>query len=73
MSKNPKTKTLEKCSWETLNAILMASTEKECVDLLELEKTYSRRKMFLLRIHSRINALRAARERVELIIVSEKK
>lgn len=53
-------------SWNVLNESLMEMDEKTCVSLLNEEKNGRARKQFLKRIHSRINFLRAKRERVEL-------
>lgn len=52
--------------WEELNTLVMSLGEVECSTLLEVERTGRRRLMWLLRIHSRINRLRAIREREEL-------
>jgi len=59
-------------TWIDLNEALTELGEDECAKLLEREKTTKRRKQILLRIHSRINKLRAARERLELIGISQK-
>lgn len=56
----------ELSSWDALNAALMKTDEQTCLDLLEQELAGRRRTMFALRIHSRINKLRADRERAEL-------
>ena len=53
-------------SWEGLNETIMKLGEPECHSLLNAERTGRRRVGFLLRIHSRINKLRADRERTEL-------
>lgn len=53
-------------SWNALNAKLMKSTEKESEALLKEELAGRKRTMFVKRIHSRINKLRAIRERAEL-------
>lgn len=58
----------ELISWEALNdAIMKAETEEECAKLLKQELRGRKRKQFALRIHSRLNKLRAARERVEIL------
>lgn len=54
-------------TWATLNEALKNATEEECWALLENEKKTARRAQFMMRIHSRANKLRAARERLELV------
>lgn len=54
-------------SWNALNATLMNSGEQDCVDLLAEEVEGRNRTKFKQRIHSRINKLRADREREELL------
>ena len=54
-------------TWTGLNAVIMTLGEEPCAALLRRERENRRRKQFMLRIHSRINALRAKREREELI------
>lgn len=49
-----------------LQAYVMLIDEAQCEVLLEREKASRRRLSFMLRIHSRINYLRAHRERIEL-------
>jgi hypothetical protein len=53
-------------SWEALNTALLLATEETAVYLLEAELEGARRPTFARRIHSRINKLRADRERREL-------
>lgn len=54
-------------TWEGLNAALMATESEVWVRcLLEAERRGRNRARVLHRIHSRINRLRAARERREL-------
>jgi len=53
-------------SWISLNTKLQTASEKDSESLLNEELLDRRRKQFLLRIHSRINKLRAARERAQL-------
>jgi hypothetical protein len=53
-------------TWVGLNAELTTANEDRCNDLLKKELAGRRRLMFLLRIHSRLNKERAARERLEL-------
>jgi hypothetical protein len=58
-----------KMRWDELNAALRGTKdEAECRRLIELElRSGAPRKMFVLRAHSRLNKLRAARERRELL------
>ena len=60
-------------SWEALNTHLLNVGEKECLRLLAAERAGDRRLTFLLRIHSRLNKIRAQRERKELEIVARVK
>jgi hypothetical protein len=53
-------------SWVNLNAALNLASETYSQSLLKEELAGRCRKQFLLRIHSRINKLRADRERDEL-------
>lgn len=53
-------------TWVLLNATVATLDEDGCVQLLAQEKNGKRRRMFLLRIHSRLNKVRADRERAEL-------
>ena len=54
-------------TWRTLNDYIMASSLDECRELLQLELEGRCRKQFVLRIHHRINKLRLAKERDELM------
>lgn len=54
-------------AWTDLNEILLQSDLETSIKLLESERAGRRRKQFMLRIHSRINKLRAADERGKLI------
>ena len=54
-------------NWATLNQALMAGDLALAERLLEEEKKGQQRKMFLLRLHSRINKLRAENERAALM------
>lgn len=60
-------------TWVNLNSVIITMGEEECQSLFEEEKKGKHRKMFLLRIHSRMNKLRADRERqiIERIAASE--
>lgn len=56
-------------SWISLNDAIMSANEADCQQLLKAEldvKTGKRRKQFVFRIHSRLNKVRADREREEL-------
>ncbi len=53
-------------NWQCLQAELHTLTEKQCWELLEVEKTGHRRTQFLLRIYGRANKLRGNRERLNL-------
>lgn len=55
-------------TWSALNAYVMVRAEEtDCEQLLAEELHGRRRKKFLLRIHSRLNKLRADRERAEIM------
>lgn len=54
-------------NWTTLNDTLRGADEKICRQLLAAELRGPRRAQFVRRIHSRINKVRADRERVELL------
>ena len=59
-------------SWNELNAVVRKATENTCNALLLSErKPGRRRRQYLLRIHSRLNKVRADRERAELRKVSK--
>jgi hypothetical protein len=54
-------------SWTALNEHVMSTEDESALaKLLDAEKKGRKRRMFIKRIHSRINKLRAARERIEL-------
>ena len=53
-------------SWLALNDALREADEKVCESLLKEELKGRKRKQFVKRIHSRLNKVRADRERVEL-------
>ena len=52
--------------WTSLNDALREADEKDTNDMLKAELKGQRRKQFCLRIHSRMNKMRAARERAEI-------
>lgn len=53
--------------WKLLNDQLRHADEATCERLLKKELRGQQRLTYLLRIHSRLNRVRAARERRELI------
>ena len=53
--------------WVELNSALLVADEARCAELMVQEKGGPARKDFLLRIHSRLNRVRADRERYELV------
>lgn len=57
----------ELATWIDLNAALMGGDLALAERLLAEEKKGKQRKQFMLRIHSRINKLRAEAERAELV------
>lgn len=54
-------------TWAGLNDFLRSTDEAECNRLLKLELKGAKRKVVALRIHSRLNYLRAHRERAEIL------
>lgn len=54
-------------TWVALNDALRDADEKLCMQLLKEEKAGRQRRQFLLRIHSRLNKVRADREREQLM------
>ncbi len=55
----------------TMNAALRDADEAVCHAMLAAEKAGKNRRSFLLRIHSRLNKVRADRERAEIIAGTE--
>ena len=53
-------------SWPALNTALRDADAATCEALLKAELAGRRRKRFLLRIHSRLNRMRAGAERLTL-------
>lgn len=53
-------------TWVSVNAFLPNATEEECQELLKMEKKGMKRRRIMLRIHSRLNKMRAHRERIEI-------
>lgn len=64
MKKPIKNKLLQ--SWDGLNDALREADEATCEVLLEEELSGRKRCQFVLRIYSRLNRVRAGRERAEL-------
>jgi len=54
-------------TWRKLNENMATLTEDEVMAMLEYERTHERRVKMLLRLHQRVNSLRVARERIELL------
>ena len=53
-------------SWPALNDAIREADEAVCQHLLKEELKGRKRKQFIKRIHSRLNKVRADRERIEL-------
>ena len=58
---------MTRLNWRSLNAQINELSEDELFALLAEERTGERRISMLQRLHQRYTALRAARERVELL------
>lgn len=54
-------------SWRTLDRHILHLSEKELWDLLKLEHSTARRRLFIARIFGRVNKLRATRELKEYL------
>lgn len=54
-------------TWRKLNERMATLSEDEVMAMLEYERTHDKRVKMLLRLHQRGNALRVARERIELL------
>jgi hypothetical protein len=54
-------------NWRTLNLGLREKTEPEVKEMLDWELSHQRRLMVLERLHQRFTALRATRERLEIM------
>lgn len=54
-------------TWIALNDFIRTADEAACQSLLKEELRGRKRKQFVKRIHSRLNKVRADRERLELI------
>ena len=53
-------------NWIDLNEALRTASEEQALKLLTEEQAGRNRKQFVLRIHSRVNRMRAARERASI-------
>ena len=53
-------------TWVSLNEVIVQADEAACKQLLKEELAGRKRKQFVRRIHSRLNRIRAKRERQEL-------
>lgn len=58
---------MKPCTWKELNDFLRTATEEDCAGALANELAGPSRRTCLLRIHSRLDKLRRARERQELV------
>ena len=56
-----------KHTWRTLNNILTKITEEEVWELLQQERTGSKRISILMRLHQRFCVLRLERERIVIL------
>jgi hypothetical protein len=54
-------------NWTQLNVTMKGLGEEQVLELLVAERSGSRRKVFLERLHQRYSALRAERERAEIM------
>lgn len=54
-------------SWRKLNDQLSGMSEQDVLDMLNDEREHGRRATILERLHQRYTALRAARERIEIM------
>ena len=54
-------------TWRSLNNVLHSLTEQEVLNLLTEERSTLRRSSMLKRLHQRYTALRADRERIEIM------
>jgi len=58
---------MTRLNWRSLNAKLSELDEDQVLELLKIERDGERRISMLQRLHQRYTALRAARERVEIL------
>lgn len=54
-------------NWDTLQEYLRSATEADCERIMNMERRSANRHTFIMRIHARINRLRARRERGDLL------
>lgn len=54
-------------TWADLNEFIRTAAEKTCSTLLKLEQCHRNRTQYVQRIHSRLNRVRRAREREQLL------
>jgi hypothetical protein len=58
---------MKRLNWRTLNDTINSLTEEEILALLNQEREISKRVSMLQRLHQRYTALRASRERIEIL------
>lgn len=58
---------MTRLNWRSLNSKINELSEEEVLNLLTTERNGERRISMLQRLHQRYTALRAARERVEIL------
>jgi hypothetical protein len=58
---------MKRLNWRTLNDTINSLTEEEVLALLNQEREISKRVSMLQRLHQRYTALRASRERIEIL------
>ena len=63
---------MKNLSWRALNNQLSMMSEEEVWEMLKSEKRNERRFSVLQRLHQRYNALRVARERIEILKLAVK-
>ena len=63
---------MKNLSWRALNNQLSMMSEEEVWEMLKSEKRNERRFSVLQRLHQRYNALRVARERIEILSLANK-
>ncbi len=63
---------MKNLSWRALNNQLSMMSEEEVWEMLKSEKRNERRFSVLQRLHQRYNALRVARERIEILSLAVK-
>lgn len=57
---------VSRLNWLELNEWLRTATEEEALDALTQEQHGAKRQEYLRRLHSKVNVLRAERERKEI-------